>query len=109
MQRKDDEGNWNFADGGEHVMRCKCREGVSPALERLIAFLECGIIDEALALRHFKEAGSQFTEHFIDQRLPGNIRVVVIDFKTQRHRGSFATWWARRKAALQAHMRLGPH
>ena len=28
---KDDEGNWDFADGGEHVLRRECREGVSPA------------------------------------------------------------------------------
>lgn len=86
---KDDESDGDFADSSEHVFRRERCEGIGAALELLIAFLEGGIIDEALALRHFKEAGGQLAEHFIDERFPSDVGGVVI--KTQRHRGSFAS------------------
>ena len=66
MQRKTMKAMGGFPDRSEDgVADVTVAQGIGVPLERLIALLEGTVLDEAVALRHFDEAGSQLPEHLV--------------------------------------------
>ena len=81
-----DEGNRRSVDRPDYGFRLHRRETAGRLLERLVACLENGILDEPLTFRQFKESGFQLAEDLVDVRIEIEVGIGKVCVKTRRHR-----------------------